>query len=161
MPANLCGCQCSASLVGVLRHCCHKESSGRVENWTRNRTFFVNVPPIQGQDSAESSQLSLATTGTQDHELNWELTPPSDSGDRDARQGHCRVAEAEEAVETEDAADGDGQEGGKQELQGRVEAAHQPASTRVFRLSISIHSYLHSTDSLSVIIALPAKLWLV
>ncbi len=49
------------------------------------------------------------------------------SGDRDARQRHSGVAEAQEVVEAEDAADGDGHEGGVQELQGRVEVGHQPA----------------------------------
>ncbi len=53
-----------------------------------------------------------------------------DGGSRvgDAREGGSGVAQALEVVEAQDAAHGDGHEGGIEELQGRIDVADQPAT---------------------------------
>ena len=52
------------------------------------------------------------------------------SGVGDAREGGSGVTQALEVVEAQNAAHGDGHEGRIEKLQGRVDAAHQPAHTQ-------------------------------
>jgi hypothetical protein len=59
----------------------------------------------------------------------------SDSRVGDAREGGSGVAKAQEVVEAQDAAHGDGHEGGVEELQGCVDVADQPAHARQGRYS--------------------------